>query len=888
MLLPNRTIINLWAAKTAVGEIAFRRRWHVENLYRRVAHNRPQRFSFALPLVLLLLHPSSVTARVLSRGFADLTSRNTPKLFPRTTQLAWGQLTLDLSDWPLPLGNIVSFQAQAFWEQYSWYVIVVTVASIIEGLLIAWLLLARRRRTIAEQESERFARLARKEDQHLNEVVANVPGIVWEATTHAATGQRKTTFISGYLQKMLGYTPEEWLAEPPGFGLRIMADEDRERAAHDSEAVATTGKNGVSQFRLKAKDNRWVWAESYLSPIVDEDGKITGLRGVTLDITDRKLAEESLLKSESKNRAILQALPDLVFVQDENGVFLDYHCKNPEDLFVSPDKFLGKNMRDVLPLQLAENLAECFARARKTGDPQVLEYQLTVGSAARWYEARMVSNGSTNLSLVRDITERMLVQQELRESEKRFRTLADMAPVMIWMSDQNKLGTYFNEQWLHFVGKSLDQASGNGWVEAVHPEDRARLLEVYETSFDERKRFEMEYRLRRMDGEYRWVFDSGRPRFSADGEFLGYIGSAIDITERKESEVALRHAHEELSQLKTQLEAENIYLQQELDLDQALGEIVGHSDAIKYVLSKINVVAATDSTVLVTGETGTGKELIARAIHTSSSRKERSLIKVNCAALPGSLIESELFGYEKGAFTGALVRKLGRFELADGGTIFLDEIGELPLESQVKLLRVIQEGEFERIGGTKTIKVDVRIIAATNRNLKLESEKGTFREDLWYRLNVFPITAPPLRQRREDIPLLVEHFVNKYAKRFGKAITSVSPRTLQSLQSHTWPGNVRELANIIERAVIHTQGPVLHLAEPLGEMVEDSASHTQSLEEIERTHIINILENTGWRIEGPNGAAKLLGLNASTLRARMVKLGIQRPRATAAISPHHQ
>src|SRR6185295_9002016 len=284
-------------------------------------------------------------------------------------------------------------------------------------------------------------------------------------------------------------------------------------------------------------------------------------------------------------------------------------------------------------------------------------------------------------------------------------------------------------------------------------------------------------------------------RFAPNGDFLGYIGSCVDIGEQKLSEEALRKALEEVKQLKDQLEAENVYLQQELQSDQAFGEIVGQSDAIKYVLFKINQVAQTDSTVLILGDTGTGKELVARAIHGASLRKERSLIKVNCAALSASLIESELFGHEKGAFTGAAGRKIGRFELADHATIFLDEIGDLPQELQVKLLRVIQEGEFERLGSSKTIKVSVRIIAATNQNLSDAVAKGRFREDLWYRLNVFPITMPPLRQRRDDIPLLVEHFTRRFSASMGKRVTSVSAATLRILSGYSWPGNVRELAN---------------------------------------------------------------------------------------------
>jgi PAS domain S-box-containing protein len=478
-----------------------------------------------------------------------------------------------------------------------------------------------------------------------------------------------------------------------------------------------------------------------------------------------------------------------------------------------------------------------------------------------------------------NITELVGAQQALRESEERFRNMADTAPVMIWITGTDKQCTYTNKRWLDFTGRTAEEEQGFGWSRNIHPEDYERALETYLTNFEARQPFEMEYRLRRQDGEYRWIYDCGIPRFSADGSFLGYIGSCLDLTERKQSEDALRKAHDELHELKNQLEAENIYLQHELQQDERFGEIVGQSDAIKYVLFKVSQVAPTDSTVLISGETGTGKELVARAIHSASSRKDRPLIKVNCGALSPTLIESELFGHEKGSFTGAVGRKEGRFELANGGTIFLDEIGELPPELQVKLLRVIQEGEFDRIGGTRTIKVDVRIIAATNRNLKLEVEQGTFREDLWYRLNVYPITIPPLRQRKEDIPLLVEHFANMYAKKLGKVISSISPRVMQSLQAHLWPGNVRELANVIERAVIHTQGAVLQIIDRFEPVAEEPPT-AQTLEEVEREYIIRTLDNTGWRIEGKYGAARILGLNPSTLRTRMLKLGIQRRRSS--------
>jgi PAS domain S-box-containing protein len=474
-------------------------------------------------------------------------------------------------------------------------------------------------------------------------------------------------------------------------------------------------------------------------------------------------------------------------------------------------------------------------------------------------------------------------EQLLRQREEHFRGTVDTAPAMIWTTGTDMKCTYVNKRWLDFTGRTEEKELGTGWTDGIHADDYDSILHAYESRCNAREPFALEYRMRRQNGDYRWILDTGIPRYAPDGVFLGYIGTCVDITERKESEVALQTAHEELHQLKNQLEAENISLQQELQLDGKFGEIIGQSNAIKYVLFKVTQVAPTNTTVLITGETGTGKELVARAIHGASNRKDKPLIKVNCGALSPTLIESELFGHEKGSFTGAIARKQGRFELANGGTIFLDEIGDLPLELQVKLLRVIQENEFERIGGGKTIKVDVRIIAATNRNLKTEVEKGTFREDLWYRLNVYPITVPPLRQRKEDIPLLVEHFTGTYGRKTGKTISSVSPRAMQSLEVHSWPGNVRELANVIERAVIHSSGSVLQLVDHWEPVVAEPGA--QTLEEVEREYIVRTLEQTGWRIEGKSGAAMILGLNPSTLRTRMMKLGIQRRRSNFVDSP---
>jgi formate hydrogenlyase transcriptional activator len=352
-----------------------------------------------------------------------------------------------------------------------------------------------------------------------------------------------------------------------------------------------------------------------------------------------------------------------------------------------------------------------------------------------------------------------------------------------------------------------------------------------------------------------------------------------EIEERKKAEGTLQGTYAEIKLLKDRLLAENIYLHQEVDGRYNFGEIIGHSTVLSRVFSQVEQVAPMNATVLLLGETGTGKGVVARAIHTSSSRKGKPLITVDCTTLPATLVESELFGRERGAFTGSDARQIGRFELADGGTIFLDEVGEMPLELQCKLLRVIQDGEFERLGSPRTIKIDVRIIAATNRNLEEAVRNGKFREDLFYRLNVFPITMPPLRQRKDDIPLLVNHFVAKFNKKIGKKIETVSKDTLNVLQEYHWPGNVRELESVIERAIIVSQGSALQVLDRLDTSLkaeEPASRDVKALAELEQDHILQVLQQTGWRIEGKNGAAGILGLNASTLRARMRKYGISR------------
>jgi formate hydrogenlyase transcriptional activator len=358
--------------------------------------------------------------------------------------------------------------------------------------------------------------------------------------------------------------------------------------------------------------------------------------------------------------------------------------------------------------------------------------------------------------------------------------------------------------------------------------------------------------------------------------WLGIVAQVFaNALARAQSDKNLLQAYRQIEELKQRVEKENIYLREEVKLQHHHDEVIGDSEGIRRVLKKVEQVAPTDSAVLLLGETGTGKELIARTIHAHSRRSARLMVKVNCAALPASLVESELFGREKGAFTGALTREIGRFELANGSTILLDEIGELPLELQAKLLRVLQEGEFERLGSPRTIKVDVRLIAATSKNLQQEVRQGKFREDLFYRLNVFPITIPPLRERREDIPSLVWHFINDLSQRMGRSIETIHGSTMEALKAYYWPGNIRELRNVIERFLITSTDTVFRGNLPMDEAVAPG-SQSERFEDVERNHILHVMELASWRVRGVAGAAHILGLKPTTLESRMQKLGISR------------
>jgi formate hydrogenlyase transcriptional activator len=474
-----------------------------------------------------------------------------------------------------------------------------------------------------------------------------------------------------------------------------------------------------------------------------------------------------------------------------------------------------------------------------------------------------------------------LAFEKIKTNEERFRLILDTIPGFVFTLSAAGEVEHLNRQVLEYFGKTPEEWKNSPNFEAVHPDDLPRVIDAWRRWLETGQPHDLELRQRRADGVYRWFQSRALPARDTEGRTTGWYILLTDIDDRKRAEDELERSFEEIKRLKDRLHDENVVLREQIDQVFMFEEIVGSSPALKTVLSSIVKVAPTDSTVLITGETGTGKELIARAIHKGSQRAGQSFISVNCAAIPSSLIASELFGHEKGAFTGAVQRRQGRFELAHTGTIFLDEIGELPAETQIALLRVLQEHQFERVGGSRVIPTDVRIIAATNRDLPAAIAAGTFRADLFYRLNVFPIHVPPLRYRKEDIPMLVEYFVKRYAENARKQISKIDKNTLKLCQSYPWPGNIRELQNIIERSVILCTGDTFWIDEGWlssqnAPPQEPSGPLTQMVQIYEKELIEAALAESKGKVAGPKGAAAKLGIPRTTLDLKIKQLDIKK------------
>jgi formate hydrogenlyase transcriptional activator len=592
---------------------------------------------------------------------------------------------------------------------------------------------------------------------------------------------------------------------------------------------------------------------------------------------DLEKALNEAKKSEAHLRKIIDTIPTLAWcnLPDGSNEFVNQRWCDYTGL--SPEEVQRVGCKVVIH---PEDLPKCLDEWRTlvaSGEGGEIEARLRRHDGAyRWFLIRVEPLQDESGEIVRwygtntDIDDLKRTEAKLREDEREVRRITDAIPQTIVVQDPDGTPVYANQAVLDYTGLTMEDVITSDFRARIfHPEDLEWLREERRAALARGLPFEIEQRALRKDGQYRWFLIRYNPFRDEQGRLVRWYATGTDIDDRKRTEDRVRN--------------ENVALREDIVHSSMFEEIVGSSKALRQVLAQVSKVAPTDSTVLVLGETGTGKELIARAIHNRSKRSARAFIRVNCAAISPSLIASELFGHERGSFTGALQRHLGRFESADGGTIFLDEVGDLPPETQVALLRVLQEREFERVGGNQTVSVDVRVLAATNSDLSAAVVEGTFRQDLFYRLNVFPIRIPALRERVDDIPLLVGYLIDRYAQKAGKKIRNINKETLDLFQTYDWPGNVRELQNVIERAVILCEGEIFCVDETWLTRVAPKSAGTSvplvaNLVEREREMIENALRETEGMISGPTGAAAKLGIPRQTLESKIRKLGINRHR----------
>jgi len=743
-------------------------------------------------------------------------------------------------------------------------------------------------------------------------------------------------------QKMLGYTESEF----QGISFLDITHEDHREANWALVTELLEGKRDQFQIekQYRRKDGSLVWVRNNVSLIRDGESAPRFMLALSEDITERKQAEEALQQSDERARLILNSAAEGIFGCDSHGTCLFCNTAAAQLLgYDAAEQLIGQNMhalehhtrKDGTPFPIDDcPIYLGFLENRGVHiDDDIFWKKDGSSFPVEYWSHPLIREGKTVGAVVTflDITERKTAEEAVRLSEQRTHTLLeinnaiitnltpealyasayeairrvipfDRAAFLLYQPEAKTLKLVSmqgpNESDFFRVGREydLEETRISAWVlehqevvtkgdlkrEQQSPGERSLVSEGIQ-SYCVVPLVAMGQSL----GTFA-VWSETQNRYTeADAELLRDVANQVALA------IANMQSYEEIAALKARLEKENVYLQEEIRTEHNFEEIVGDSPPLLALLRRVDQVAPTDSTVLIYGETGTGKELIARAIHDRSNRKNRPLVKVNCSAISAGLVESELFGHVKGAFTGAFERRIGRFELADGGTIFLDEVGELPLDTQVKLLRVLQEREFEPVGSNRSVSVDVRIICATNRNLEESIKASTFRSDLYYRLNVFPLQVPPLRERRSDIDQLATFFVSRYARNLGKKITGISEATRQKLLSYSWPGNIRELQNLIERALILSTGPILELESDLTGVSASAVSpdyqtevpealpyldHSplKTLQEVERDHILAVLEQTHGVIEGSNGAAKTLGMHPNTLRHRMEKLGIKR------------
>ena len=688
-----------------------------------------------------------------------------------------------------------------------------------------------------------------------------------------------------------GFTLEEFRAD--NFQTRAFHPNDLERVRSVRHDAMSRGEGWDVEARILRKDGQYRWFLIRGKPLRDKEGKIIRWYSSGTDIEDRKQAERDLQR-ETEIQAVFEQLihssMDGILAFDREGRYTVWNPALERIFGINELQRLGQTASDLCPFFRLTGGKNCYWDTLAGKGVVATDIPYIVAETGKQifldgHFSPLLDDGGNiigGLAIIRDVTERKQAEEALRRSGAYLAEAQRLSHTGSFAHDAvHGEITYWSQEAYRTFG--FDPAKGSiSYQEArsrVHPEDLQRFDETRERGIREKTGVEIDFRVVLPDGSIKYIHCVSRPVVNASGEISELVGTNMDVTEQHHARAALEKAFEEIKQLKDELYRENLALKEEIDHASMFEEIVGTSKELRQVLVQVAKVAPTDSTVLITGETGTGKELIARAIHKRSQRSSRAFVSVNCAAIPATLIGSELFGHEKGAFTGATQRRLGRFELADGGTLFLDEVGDLPAETQIALLRVLEERQFERVGGTKSISVNVRIIAATNRDLKAAVAAGAFRSDLFYRLNVFPIAVPPLRERKDDIPLLVEYFTERYASKIGKKIKSIHKRTLELFQAYDWPGNIRELQNVIERAVILCDGPTFAVDElwlqsdSRRSNVADSGLARLAASQ-ERKLIESALAQSHGRIAGPSGAAAKLGIPRSTLETKIRRLGI--------------
>src|ERR1700722_9540384 len=726
------------------------------------------------------------------------------------------------------------------------------------------------------------------DEQDIRLVVDTIPTLAWSAGPDGSA--------DFFNQRWLDYT---------GLSAKQALDSGWQVAIHpdDLPRILETFRqalNSVKPFEVEGRfrrfDGEFRWFLFRGSPLRDRSGKVAKWYGTNTDLEERKRAEDAVRKSEERWRSVFENSAIGVALTDLNGRFLATNHVY--------QTMMGYKEEELRALCFLDVTHEDYREANWALITELLEGKRRQFQFEKKYRRKdgsliWVSN---NVSLVpgtdrvprfimalsEDITERKRAEDALRASEASLLESQRLTRTCSWRHEvlSDKVTVSPEGLLMYGIEPEDDASSVDFYFRRIHPKDRPEVEQAYAAALNRKTGFEADFRIVLPDGTIKNTRSIGHPILDERGDVVEFVGASIDVTEHHRARADLEKAFEEIKRLKDQLHDENVVLREQIDQAFLFEEIVGTSPALQGVLSRLVKVAPTDSSVLVSGETGTGKELVARAIHKRSRRSQRAFVSVNCAALAPSLISSELFGHEKGAFTGAMQRRVGRFELANGGTIFLDEIGEVPPDTQVALLRVLQEREFERVGGTQPVKIDVRVIAATNRDLEAAVADGTFRADLYYRLNVFPIQVPPLRERQDDVLMLLEFFVHRFSQKMGKHFKKIDKRTVELFRSYPWPGNIRELQNVVERSVIVSSDGVFCVdaawlsrdsrrvslpQQPEPADADEDASR-------ERQIIEGALAGSRGRVSGPNGAAARLRVSPSTLENRIKKLRIRKSR----------